>query len=166
MNNKFVFKLIEMSLYIAIGLTGSGKSEYTKILNPDITICRDSIFESYRNRGMSLKKSKIATHNQIVNSIQNIKPDEKCYYDSNNLTSDVRLFFVDLAKSNNLKVFYVVFEIERSLLIQRIINRKDHPTQKLKSDDEKIKILDLMISQYKPPNDDELSLLDGAIYIY
>lgn len=155
-----------MTFYIAIGVSGSGKTTYTNKLNPTIVINRDVIFNSFHSKQeLGVNKARTATRKVTIEMIKSVKSDDICYYDSTNLTPEVRLFFMNLALECNLKVIYLIFHQSVEILKDRIIQRKNHPTQKFNNDDKNIKIMNDMIKYYIPPNTEELSKVSEIIYI-
>lgn len=127
-----------MPLYISIGVSGSSKISHAFTLNVNTIISRDHIYEVFRNQGLSVRKPIDLCHKSIIYRIQSSTDD--CYYDSTNLTPDIRLFFVNLAQESGLKVVYVIFNIHPDILKQRVVNHSDHPTQEWKTNAEKFAI--------------------------
>lgn len=124
-------------MIILIGLPGSGKTTHANQLKDYEVINQDLL----GNRPKCIQKTK-----------QLLKQGKSVIIDRVNIDRKQRKYFLDIAKEFNIAAYYVEFIISPELAIDRIKNRKNHPTIPENCPLEKIHdIIDLFTEYYEKP---------------
>lgn len=98
---------------ILMGLPGSGKSSFTKLLPSFITINQDKL----GNRKFC--------ENALVDQLS---CSEDCIIDRTNITKAQRKYFIDIAKNFNAKIYCIFLDIPVLECIERAKKRAEHET--------------------------------------
>lgn len=129
----------KQKMIILVGLPGSGKSTYAKLLEKKgyVVISQDTLGDR--------KKCIRATREALLNG-------KSVVIDRTNVSKKQRRFFLDIAEEFDILCECHILNSNPGICLERVKNRKGHPTMPLEmSDEEKSEIIQFFATDYETP---------------
>lgn len=142
---------IHMKVYILVGNIGSGKSSWAKEKR-DLEITKDppgtigTLYPQIINQDTEGSRDKCLELADVF-----LTRGHEIIIDRTNINKFQRSNFINLAKKYNAEVHCIEFVADKKLCLERVLNRKDHPTIKNMSEEKIKSIIERFFKQYEVP---------------
>ncbi len=145
----------ELSVILLVGAPGSGKSTYGKNMvaaNPDLVrVCPDE-FRAKFGWGEGDQSVSAQAFDATRKAVGEALDDGKSVVvDACNMYRKARKDFINIAHRRHAKVYAIVFEVSKSVLLSRNAKRGQDGGRNVPED-----VIDRMLSRYERPTDSEV----------